>query len=90
MDKIIHKLREIREEFAGNQLLDAEVRDSVVDLVDEVMADLTPDNLKALAIALKAVADGEKYVAALKTIIDDLPESYKYVQALDELVTDEG
>jgi len=45
-----------------------DVKDSLVELIDGVSADPSPDNFKALAIVLEKLADTTQYLSALETI----------------------
>ncbi len=48
--------------------LDDETRDSVVELINLVIADPSADNLRALALVLEKLGDTTTYLSALETI----------------------
>lgn len=58
-------------EFILAQDYDQEVKEKLAVLLDKVAEEPTADNLDALAVVLKLLSNGEKYLAALETFSAD-------------------
>lgn len=48
--------------------LNDEMKDSTTELISLVIKELTPDNLRALAIVMEKLGDTTRYLSALETI----------------------
>ena len=89
MDEITQKLVQLREEVLGDASLEPEVRTSLEGLFEAVIAEPTVDNVKGLAVVLEALADSEEYLGSLQTIMGNLPEAWKYFEALDNIIKED-
>ncbi len=63
-------IAQITETVQDDTDLDPDLRNEILELTYEVVSDPTPDNVSALALVLKKIAQMEKYVGALEVLLD--------------------
>lgn len=67
-DQLQKTLRDLLVRVQSDTLMDDDDKASLIDLINEVVADPTPENLEALALVLEELGNAQEYTVAKETI----------------------
>ncbi len=75
-DEVSKALQQLLNQVMQDENLDEEDKSQAVDLINDVVANPTPNNLEALALVVEELGKSQEYLAAL-----DIVDKYRSEQA---------
>ena len=67
-NKLTQTLKSLLDRISNDPQLDDEGKSDLVDLINDVIAEPTPNNLEALALVIEELGKSQEYMAALEIV----------------------